>query len=401
MAAPGRRLDDWVTGFLEYTEILSSPRIFRLWAAIGTVSAALERRVHVRTMGADLFPNLYVVLVGPPGVGKSVVLAHSERLIRSVPDLFVAPSNVSSASLIDSLGEAKRKVLEPKSGWYSEFNYLVAVASELGTFLPVYEASFMNLLTKAYDGEMLEDRKRTKNISVKIDRPLLSILGGTTPSYLNSFLPEGAWDQGFTSRTIFIFSGDRHIVSPFTDEAQHERLDKLYSNLLLDLKSIGQLVGRINFEPSATSRIVDWHMQGGPPAPDHSKLLHYLPRRTTHLLKLCLVSAASRGASTILERDFESGLAWLLEAEVHMPEIFKAMGSSGDASVMEDTWYYVYAQFVKDKRLVPERRLIEFISKKVPNYSVLHILELMVKSGMLQPSIEDQITVYKPLPRQR
>ena len=75
-----RRLGSWIESFLEYTEILPSPPLLRRWAAISYVAAALERKVWVRTMGSDLYPNLYTFLVGPPGVGKGVAIAAGERL---------------------------------------------------------------------------------------------------------------------------------------------------------------------------------------------------------------------------------------------------------------------------------------------------------------------------------
>lgn len=394
-----RRLASWIDGFTEYTSILSSPLIFRKWAAIGTIAAALERRVWVRTLGDDLFPNLYVVLVGPPGIGKSAAIRTGERLLRLVQDIQVAPTNVSSASIIDALGDAKRQIPFPV---YTEFNAIVAFASEFGNFLPAYDSTIMNLLTKVYDGEPIEDRKRTKSISVKIDKPILSILGGTTPSYLNSFLPEGAWDQGFTSRSIFVYSGDRQIIDPFSESTEQVALERLYVNLLHDIKLIGKLSGRITFESGATEAIRTWHLAGGPPVPDHGKLLHYISRRTAHLLKLCMVAAVARGDLQISLADYQLALDWLIEAEALMPEIFKSMGSSSDSQVMEDTWHFIWTAWVKEKAPLPERRIVHFVQQRVPYHSVLRVIEIMVRSGVLEhcgPGPDGRAT-YKPAPKQ-
>jgi Protein of unknown function (DUF3987) len=106
-----RKLHNWITSFVELTESIASPRIFRQWAAIGILSGAMERRLWVHTKGSNLYPNLYTILVGPPGVGKSAVLSQAERFLRAVPDLKITPSSVSAASLVDSLVLADRSRL--------------------------------------------------------------------------------------------------------------------------------------------------------------------------------------------------------------------------------------------------------------------------------------------------
>src|SRR6267154_5637892 len=255
-----RRLANWIQSFIEYSDVLASPDIFRQWAAIGILSGVMERRLWVHTKGSNLYPNLYTILVGPPGVGKSAVLSQVERFLRAVPDIHVAPSSVSAASLVDSLVLSNRKIVRPNDvPSFVQFHYLTAVASELGVFLPVYDPLFMNSLTKFYDGEHYEERRRTgKTTHTKIEHPHLSIIGGTTPSYLNSFLPEGGWDQGFTSRTIFVYSGEQPFNELFGDESQYSELQKIYLDLLHDLKSISGLYGRFEWAPEAVLAISAW-----------------------------------------------------------------------------------------------------------------------------------------------
>jgi len=332
----------------------------------------------------DLFPNFYGMLVGPPGSGKSVALSQIEKLLRQVPDIVIAPTNVSSASLIDALADAKRRIVRPASiPAYLEYNAITAIASELGVFLPAYEPSFINLLTKVYDGEPIEDRKRTRSVSVKIDKPILNFFSGTTPSYLNDLLPEGAWDQGYTSRSILVYSGDRPIRPPLRDDS-YVLHQGLHDHLLYDLKSIGLISGQVTFESDAADAITDWHTGGGKPIPQHGKLLHYIPRRTAHLLKLCIISTISRGSLIISLQDFTTALGWLLEAEGTMPEIFKSMGSSGDYQAANDAWYTVYDYWTKQKRACPERILLSELRKKVPAHSVVRIMELMERAGQIE-----------------
>lgn len=363
----------------------------------------MERRLWVHTKGSNLYPNLYTILVGPPGVGKSAVLSQVERFLRAVPDIHVAPSSVSSASLVDSLVLANRKIIRPnETPSFVQFHYLTAVASELGVFLPVYDPLFMNSLTKFYDGEHYEERRRTGKVNhLKIEHPHLSIIGGTTPSYLNSFLPEGGWDQGFTSRTIFIYSGEPVFTSIFGDEHQYAGLEKIYLDLLHDLKSIGGLYGKLSWSPEAAGAIEAWNIAGLPPVPEHNKLVHYNSRRLAHAIKLCMIASIARSNEMVITlEDYQVALGWLLDAETRVVDIFHSMGVAGDSAAIDDTWDFIFRLYNKQgKKPVGEHSIVNFLRAKVPSHNIMRVLEVMVRAGMLKLEMVGGQNAYTPAPK--
>lgn len=367
------------------------------------IASVLERKVWARTRGSNLYPNLYVVLVGPPGIGKSAILSHSERMLRAMePDLHVAPSSVTTASVIDSLAAAERKIIRTNATPnFVQFNSLQVVASELGVFLPQYDPAFMNTLTKLYDGEIYEERRRASKVQhVKIEYPLLSILGGTTPSYLNSFLPEGAWDQGFTSRTILVYCGEQAKPDLWKDDGKYDNEETLLRGLMHDLKQIHQLFGKVEWDRATMQALSAWDHAGGPPAPEHGKLTHYNSRRTAHLIKLCVIAAIARSNDLhITIEDYNIALSWLLEAEAQMPDIFRSYGVSQDARTIEDCWYFVFQAYTKTKKPVGEHRIVSFLSSRAPSHQVTKIIEIMVKAKALTPDVSTGILGYIPAAR--
>jgi hypothetical protein len=169
----------------------------------------------------------------------------------------------------------------------------------------------------------------------------------------------------------------------------------------VDLKQISEIYGAMKFEESAGKLISEWHMAGGPPIPDHPKLTHYLPRRTMHMLKLCMVACAMRTSDKIITADdFEIALSWLMEAELYMPDIFKSMNSGGDGKVIEDCWYFVFQTYSKEKRGVAEPRIIQYLSGRVPAYNVMNILNVMINSKMMKKELtQGGVIGYVPLAR--
>ena len=371
--------------------------------AISHVAAAVERKVWVRTMGSFLYPNLFTILVGPPGIGKGVAIHPAERILREVPDLHVGPSDLTSASLIDSLSDAVRRHIQLNASQpYVEFNSLTVISRELGVLIPAWDTSLMNALTDIYDGFTVDQRRRGKDLHIKIKDPQINLLGACTPSYLNEVLPAGAWDQGFLSRTILVYSGDKIIRDPFAEDTNAALTMRVNNDLLHDLKTIAQEFGQMSFTTPAAMAIKAWVKGGLEPAPAHQKLQYYNSRRLAHLLKLSMISSISRSGEKVIGLDhYAEALNWLIEAETYMPDIFKSMVGGGDSNSMEEAWNYVWVLYGKEKRPIAEHRVVHFLRERVPAHSVMRVLEIMVKSRMLEISIEGNgFQGYKPTSRE-
>jgi hypothetical protein len=395
-----RILPNWIESFIEYTDHLPSPPIFRKWGGIAAIAGALERKVWVRTLNMDLFPNLYTVMVAPPGIGKTIITATVEELWRSLTTHKVAPKSLTKASLIDSLADAHRtKTVISENSLHLDFHSLLVNAGELGVLIPAYDADFMNVLTDIYDGRQYEERRRGKDLHITIKRPQLNILAACTPSYLNGMLPEGAWDQGFLSRTFLIYSGERTTRDLFSEE---EFSTDLLSKLKSDLRDVADIAGKMGFEPEARAALSAWHAAGGPPTPDHPKLTHYLTRRSAHLLKLCMVASIAESSNLVINLShYQTALGWLLEMESKMPDIFKALGARGDGQVIEETWHYLYTIWAARKEPIHEHRLVGYLSEKVPSYSVQRIIDIMEGSGQIEKALTNAGAMgWKPLQKQ-
>lgn len=374
--------------------------MFRRWTAIATLSSVVSRKIWVHTYGADFYPNLYVFLVGAPASGKTVPIdVVREDIWRELKEgYYVAPKSLTSASLSDTLVEAKVRVLRPGAmPPFVEFNSLAILSPELGTFISSYDNDFIQRLTDLYDNGAYEERRRGKDLNLVLPKAQLNMLAGTTPSFLNTLLPMGAWDQGFISRVIMVFADNTERKDLFDVPVTNAALR---AALVEDLKTIGALYGKVGWDDQAEAAMRAWHLDGGHPVPDHIRLQHYVGRRSAHLLKLCTLAAISRSNELLIRlEDFNDALAWLLEAEAWMPEIFKAMkGSTMDGTAIDETWYFCWAIWTKEKIPVVEARIIGFLQQRVPSYSVYKILELLKSSNMLRVhSVDKHGTHWEPV----
>lgn len=280
------------------------------------------------------------------------------------------------ASLVDALSKAKCNVTIPGQETLS-YNSMFICADEMGAFMHKYDNEMISGLSAFYDPTPYRQTRRGNDLDIAIASPQISILCGVTPQNLMSFMPDNAWGQGYASRFLFIFSDERIIGDDFAERTTN-RLDELEH----DLNIIHNLWGQFHVTAEYREAINNWRALGETPIPDHPKLTHYVTRRKTHLYKLSMVSAVDRSNALVLTRDdFNTAMGWLLEAEVMMPDIFKAGATNADGQAIDEIHHFVMAA---DKGWgVSEQRIVHFARERVPMHSILRVIQIMEASGQL------------------
>lgn len=386
---------DWLEQYMDYTDGIPSPEIFRLWSGISTLAGALERRVWISTSRSVLYPNLFVLLVAPPAVGKSQAINNVSELWYATKKFRIAPDNVTKASLIDALAEADGKRVIPTG--LLEYHSLLVSSSEFGVLVPAHDLEFLSVLNHIYDNpRTYRENRRSLNKNIEIVNPQLNIIAGTQPGFLASLLPEEAWSMGFTSRIIMVYAAIPPIVSLF--EKQDSRTH-IFKELTSRLQTFSDLMGEAVWDLDAQKEIEAWSRGGCEPVPQHSKLQHYTGRRILHCLKLSLISAISRsGELRITLWDVNRARDWLLHAEILMPDIFRDMSLKSDSQVIQELHFFLWQLWTKNKKPIHEGRAIHFLQQRLPAEKIERVLDIAVKSGILNKTDTAVGPAYTPRP---
>lgn len=370
-----RKLPSWIDAFIEATANLDTPLIFRRWTAISVLAATVTQRVWVRT-SSNLYPNIYLFVIGHPGVGKSRTIAEGRRLVQGLSEFHLAPISMTFASLVDSMAKAKTVIAVPGQEPVT-FNSMYICADELGAFIHKYEPEMIDGLAAFYDPAPYRQTRRGNDLDIKFDSPQLNILAGSTPQNLMGFMPEKAWGMGFSSRCIMIFSDERIVGDDFAPRESPKTGD-----LKADLTSIANLWGQFHVLPEYRDAVNNWRELGEPPVPNHPKLVHYITRRKTHLYKLSMVSSIDRSnALTLTATDFNRALGWLIEAEQTMPDIFKAGATSVDSQAMDEILHLI--RVTEKDYGVSEQKIIRFARERVPLHSIGRVIDILERSGQI------------------
>lgn len=318
-----RQLEDWIEGYLEYTDNTEPRESFRKWAAISAIASALQRKVYLPFGMETFFPNMYIILVGPPAACKGTAVRPAGKMLDAL-GITVAADETSRQKLIERLSQSDASHTDKEGNSYYHCS-LTVWASELTTFLGFNNLELFSDLNKWFD---CEDRFRYdthKHGLQEVVSVWVNMLGCTTPDLLQLSMPPAALGSGFTSRTVFVYEENRGkiVIWPHADE----EFGKL---LVQDLGKILTMCGTFKFAENSLAMYGEWRELGilTPPIKD-PRLVYYLQRRHVHVLKLCMIFSASRGEDFMIKNvDFEKASLTLEDAESKMTLVFKGMGAN-------------------------------------------------------------------------
>lgn len=381
-----RELGNWLDAYLEYTDNTESPTSYHIWCGLATIAGALQRKVYLRWgIGQVIYPNLYVVLIGPSGrTRKGVALGIAKDILKQVPGVTVAPESSSGKqSTIMVMKRAGLDFVDPTDSKTKRHCSVTAFSEELSVFLGQGDIAYLSSLTDWYDSKDDWEYETIGRGKDSIKGVCLNLVGGTAPDWIQSMIPHEAVGGGFTSRVIFIVEESKRKIVP--EHTMTVRETELQEMLVRDLERISKMVGEIKMGREAKDLYVEWYIQqnkvaeAGGAAVDDPRFAGYNERRATHLRKLLLVSCASRGDDlTIVPDDFVRAIALLEEAERNMGKTFGGFGKSKTSDATEAVKDYLQKMGISTRSHVLSR-----FYRDVDAYTMTNIEETLRQMGCL------------------
>lgn len=385
-----RLAHNWLHSFVAYTDPIESPVRFRLWTAIATIAATLERRTWTVIKARPLYPNQYVILVGGPGVGKSNAITEGSNFMRRLK-LHIPAVAITKEKLFILMSEKyTRQVI---NGVNLEITSPITIVSnEFGVTLRKTDADFMTVLTDMWDAPHSFDYDTKSGGPVHIENPMVNLLAGTTPTWIASNLPAYAFEMGFAARLFFVFESTP-IRSPLNRVASMN--PELEEALARDLKEVFDLRGEFVWTDEAFDHLEAWYNEGMLPIPQETLLQNYVVRRLPHLGKIAMaVSAAKRSDLMITLEDVVDAQQYMLDAETVMGTALEAVGQNPYNTAVRQAIKYVEAA----TKPVPDYELIRQLTSHIHPSHMTAVLETLVSSRMVLVEMHAERRYFRPLP---
>ncbi len=383
--------NEFFTQYLNYTghsESLSEvPAVFHRWSMLGTIGALVERNIYLPFGNHIIYPNQYMMLLGESGTKKSTAIKLAKKLTKLAGYKTFAVEKTSMQKFLADLHKETESDSDPV-----EFNLFgskdregdgdglvtncFVCADEANDFFGIGNGDFLSVLGTLWDYEGVYENRIKTGRSDWIPNPNISILSGNTATNFSLAFPTSILSQGFFSRLLLIYGepNGRRVTIPKTPSAGET------AEIVSSLSRIRNFtVGEIGYTESAY-RLLDKIYQTYVPLAD-SRFESYTNRRSIHLLKLCLVVAASKLESPLSESTVQEANTYLTYVESLMP---KALGEFGKSKASDINHKIV--QFVEGAgRPVQMNEIFKVISSDIEKASDMQgLLQKLFMAEKLQ-----------------
>lgn len=342
-------------------EDTESPRLFHVWQALFNVSCALGRRCHFPFGPLQIFPNQYILFVGTPGTRKSTAAGLGKKVLKSNTGVRFAPQdtagqrqgivaamqgNNEQKEFLDAVeigGHDKTmlsltdimevtNVAETEEAQFvseADKHHLAVVSSEFSRFIGQNNLQMLDFLATMWDGDDYEYQLKTSRTELK--NPLINLVGCTTPTSIANSLPPAAGGQGFLSRIILVYGARKYKEVPRPTVPDLSVVDRV-GQRLNDIYY--KMSGAFSETPDAerlSRELYSYKLEI-----TDSRFGYYAERRYTHLIKLSMVLAASRGTMTIEAGDVDEAHRILRATETGMPDALGEFGMNPLAALKQE-----------------------------------------------------------------
>ena len=319
-----RVLDNWLMKYGEYTIESESPEQFHLWTGLSILGSAVRRNVWLNQGTHILYPNMYVILIGPPGrVRKSTSIRLGRHLLLGLDGIHFGADSCTREDLIKSLG---------KISAMSKQAAMTIHSTELSSLIEPSGIKMIQFLTDIFDGDIKWQYSTKHQGRDLIENPVLNILAATTPTWIADGLPADIVGHGFISRVLFVYGADRRFLKPFPGQLNAE----LAKDLRADLDHISRIEGVFEWGKDSKKIYSKIYTEIDQTKPKDYRVEGFHNRKDIYTLKVAMLLAVARSDELIIHPgDITTAYAALSAIEESMHKTFSAVGKYDHAADTE------------------------------------------------------------------
>lgn len=310
--------------------------LYHRWTAISILGALLGRQAYISFGHGTIYPNQYIMLMGSPGTRKGTAMNIGAKLLKSAGYSRFCPDRLSKERFLMEMKPYDANDLNGDGdGDMSDLENLVmdapsevyAFAEEFTDLVGQGGMEFMTMLTKLWDNMQRYEHPKIHGRSIIVDKPTVNIFGGNTAQGFALAVPAEAIGNGFLSRMLFVYSEPTSAKITFPPPVNVATKAKLI-DFLTDIKE--NFKGELPYSDDALP-LLDSIYKNAVEVND-IRFKHYMTRRFTHLLKLCIIVAATESCKEITASIVIKANTILASIEKRMP---KALGEFGKGKYNE------------------------------------------------------------------
>jgi hypothetical protein len=377
--------------YLDYATGNEAPELFHVWSGFTALSAAISRKVWLPFGKRALFPNIYTLLVGDAGNGKSVAMYFCKLLLSNLGDVPISGSIETPPGLWRYMGgnpKADPPIQSPVAflaawpdGQIRECHPMTILANEFVDFISIDDSGWIHALNNIYDEDVYRYRTKNQGEDILIG-PYIVLLGGLTSDVAHDLQKARIISTGLARRTIFQY-GERRWDDPhpILDETA---MQKESFKMCLDyLTKLRKLHGPFSWDEDTKDWWRQWYIE-------HNSTVLQQPLQTRswfaskpdQVLKIGMLTSLSEGTTLKLEiGHLQTAVYYFTELEKDLYRVFGGIGRNELAGVAVKIHEFVQAQPAPTPTRVVK---FNFFSMCKPPAEFEECVKYLVESGRLK-----------------
>lgn len=353
---------------------------FHLWSGFVALSACCGPRLWLDMHKFNVNPNLYVVLVGRPGIKKTTAMNAAAKICRKIGDIPIVPPSSTRQAMADWLANEKGPCMKKftlPGNRPAQYTRASIFASELVNLVETGgdARGFISMLTEIYDPQPNFDGHTIGRGVKSIPYPYITMLGCMTPEITGNLIRENALSGGFSRRCLFVYSDKNGppVPRPQTTPEQNEAEKRL----ILRGKQVQQLTGAFEFSPEGYNAYEQWYLKNKAESDRESSqaVVNFLESKATLCLKVAMLLSLSQRDNLIIDsEEMELAVHLVSDIQRHINTVFAGTGRNPHAPTITGIQSYINLKCSSPPHYVNVKKVIGEFFKHAAEDEIRKIL---------------------------
>ena len=374
--------------YLTYTKHSESPESYHIWTYLSMVAGIVGKRCWLEFNYFNVFPNMYIVLVSLPGVGKkSTAIRIGEKcVLDSEAPVAITRDAITPQALIMEL-EAAFTIFDTPAGKKYGSSSLTVFSSELVTLIGG-NVAMIEFLTDIYDSGKKWEYKTKGSGKFTINNPCLNVISCVTTDIFCNRIVKDAVSGGFISRSLMIYDPHIKVISPFAmPTAEELEARERVVNRFTELKDI---YGQVYFTPEAKDYYEQWYHEEFSKLKKATQHIEFNSRKHIHVAKAAMLMAISELQLEIDVYTLKAAIELLRRVEHNMKFIYLSAGASKFSEV-----YLKILSALNTMDSITESEILAVFMKDLTLEEFTDQIEMLVRVGFITVGINGNDKVLR------
>jgi hypothetical protein len=388
---------NWIRRYLEFCSGTEAPDMYFVWTGYAVLSSVIGRNIFFRRGRSVHYTNIYVILVGAAGEGKSYAMAIAKRLLEDVENISPRISMSTETpegwlrymagdpSVVPPIPSPVAEIVKHPGGGDIESHPMTIFAGEFIDFIAKAPMDWINTLNHIYDEDFYGYRTKNRGTD-RLTGPYI-VLVGALPTDISSDLQNNKIiTSGFARRTIFQY-GDRKIDQPIPIIEYPPEKATLKKELVAYLEELRFVRGEMFWSEESRAFWDEWYRSNSARIADAPHYMtSWLKSKPDQVVKIAMLT--SLGESFALElkpSHFQVAIAFFEELEQTLYKIFGGVGRNELAAIADRMF-----DFIRKSPVPIKKKTVEsvFFHECKPPYDFDVCVRHLINSGLILQHIQ-------------